>query len=106
MADGSTAKETINRCIAKVPLSYNNKNLCEAPALFMVSNLPGGVDVLLGRDILDSVLGADISKDKLKCFVEDSWQKQINIPYEIHADDRRLDPTMAPKCKGQRAVIE
>lgn len=106
LADGSTAKETINRCIAKVPLSYNNKSLCEAPALFMVSNLPGGVDVLLGRDILDSVLGADISKDRLKCFVEDSWKKQINIPYEIHADDRRLDPTMAPMQLSSNCDVE
>ena len=96
LADGSTAEETIDRCIANVPLAYSNQALCEAPVLFLVNNLPGGVDVLLGRDILDSVLGADISKDKLKCFVEESWQKQINIPYEIHADSRRLDPTMAP----------
>lgn len=100
LADGTQAVNSMTQCVTQVPLSHHNLPLCLVPVMFVVPALPPGVDILMGRDIIDRLLFADISARCLKCFMGDghTWQERIDIPYTPRANDRRLDPpTPAPK---------
>ena len=64
--------------------------VCLVPVMFVVPALPPGVDILMGRDIIDRLLYADISARCLKCFMGDghTWQDRIDKAQSA-ADPRR-----------------
>jgi hypothetical protein len=71
LADGTQAENSMTQCVTQVPLSHHNLPLCLVPVMFVVPALPPGVDILMGRDIIDRLLFADISARCLKCFMGD-----------------------------------